>query len=364
MPRAPEAVCLLGHHELDYPRNRSVRKALAVAGYGVVEVHSRAPFPWRHFILGFGYLRIHRRVRWVFITEGGHRLVPFIKLLARLTGRPVIFDPFLSRYNTRIEDRKLYPPGGLQAWICRWQDWSSTHAADALVFDTAEHQGYFYAKYRLAKPCRILPVGVDEGVFAPVDPARTPRPYPQGGFQVLFYGSYIPLQGIEHILAAAALLRGRGFRFTLIGKGQTYSEMREKARGLDPDEVAFVDPVPEAALIPYLAHADVCLGIFADTVKAANVVPNKVVQAAALGKAIVTRDSPALRRYFRPMESAYLVPSATPEALAEALLALRSDAALRRALGARAREVFEAHFSYRALGTVLRSLLQDALPPA
>lgn len=359
MPRA-ETVCLLGHHEPDYPRNRSIRAALSQAGYCVLEVHSRAPFPWRHLILGFGYLKLHRQVRWVFITEGGHRLVPLIKALARLTGRQVVFDPFLSRYNTRIEDRRLHRPGGLQALICLWQDWSSTHAADALVFDTAEHRDYFFAKYLLRKPYRILPVGVDEGVFAPAEPSRFPRPYRGDAFQVLFYGSYIPLQGIEHILAAAASLKGKGFRFTLIGKGQTYRTMRDRARALELEEVEFVPPLPEAGLLPYLAHADACLGIFSDNAKAGNVVPNKVVQAAAMGKAMVTRDSPAVRGYFRTMESAFLVPPASPEALAGALLDLRADPALRKALGAGARAVFEANFSVRVLGEALRGLLEGA----
>jgi len=359
MPRAPEAVCLLGHHEPDYPRNRSIRAALEAAGYPVLEVHSRAPFPWRHFILGLGYLKAYRRVRWVFITEGGHRLVPFIKLLAWLTRRKVAFDPFLSRYNTRIEDRKLYRPGGLQAWICRWQDWSSTHAADVLVFDTQEHQGYFYSRYGLDKPYRILPVGVDEVVFRAVDPARIPRPYPQDGFQILFYGSFIPLQGVEHILSAAGLLAGQGFRFTLIGDGQTYAEMRKRAQEAGTADLVFAAPVPEASLIPYLFHADVCLGIFSDSLKAANVVPNKVVQAAAMGKPIVTRDSQAIRRYFRPMEDAFLIPPADPRALADALLRLRADPALRHSLGERARAVFESRFSVRALAEGLRETLSS-----
>lgn len=358
MPRAPEAVCLLGHHELDYPRNRSIRQALLAAGYAVWDVHSRAPFPWRHFILGFGYLKVHRRVRWVFITEGGHRLVPFIKLLACLTGRKVVFDPFLSRYNTRIEDRKLYPPGGWQAWICRWQDWSSTHAADRLVFDTEEHRDYFYAHYRLRKPSLVLPVGVPEDRFRPRPASDTPSPYPAGpSFQVLFYGSYIPLQGVEWIVEAAALLAGQDVGFTLIGNGQTREVVEARARTLGLGGIRFLPNLPEAELPAYLAHADLCLGIFGDTLKAANVVPNKAVQAAAMGRPLLTRDSPAIRRYFADGESAALVPPADPRALADRILALRDDPRLRTSLGARARRVFENAFSTKALALRLREFL-------
>jgi glycosyltransferase involved in cell wall biosynthesis len=357
MPRAPEAVCLLGHHEPDYPRNRSLRKALAEAGHPVLEVHSRAPFPWRHFILGIGYLKIFRRVRWVLVTEGGHRLVPFIKLLAALTGRGVVFDPFLSRYNTRIEDRKLYRPGGLQALICRWQDWSSTHAADRLLFDTQEHRDYFFVHYHLRKPSLILPVGVPEEHFHPRPPASLPSPYPAGApmFQVLFYGSYIPLQGVEWIVEAAAKLRGQDVAFTLIGSGQTRGQVEARARDLP--RLRFLASVPEAELPAYLSHADLCLGIFGDTVKAANVVPNKVVQAAAMGKPLITRDSPAIRRYFSEGEDIALVPAADPQALADRILAIRNDPHLRSRLGAKARLAFESSFSTKALARLLGGFL-------
>lgn len=357
MPSRANAVCLLGHHEPDYPRNRSVREALKAAGFSVIECHSRAPFPFRHLILAGKYLRVFRKVRWVWVTEGGHRLVPFLKIVTTITGRRLAFDPFLSRYNTRIEDRKLYRPGGLQAWICLWQDWSSTRAADALAFDTPEHQRYFESKYGLHKPACVLPVGVDETLFAPADPGAVLRPYAHEGFQVLFYGTYIPLQGAEWIMEAAALLRGAGIRFTCIGRGQTFAETEARARALQLDNVVFLPNMPTESLIPWIAHADVCLGIFGNTVKAAQVVPNKVVQAAAMGKPIVTRDSDSVRRHFRDGESVLLVPPSSPRALADALLALRDEPALRARLSGGARKAFEAGFSKTALARILRAFL-------
>jgi glycosyltransferase involved in cell wall biosynthesis len=52
-----------------------------------------------------------------------------------------------------------------------------------------------------------------------------------GRFTVFFYGSFIPLHGIEHILGAAERLqaRGGGVRFVLCGTGQTYPRMRRIA---------------------------------------------------------------------------------------------------------------------------------------
>lgn len=126
-------------------------------------------------------------------------------------------------------------------------------------------------KHRLDKPYRILPVGVDDSVFMAVDPTRLSNPYPPGVLQFLFFGSFIPLQGIEHIIAAADLLAGQGFRFTLVGRGQIYAEMKERTQAARTASLDFVASVPEAGLIPYLVHADVSLGLFADSLKAAKV---------------------------------------------------------------------------------------------
>ncbi len=379
-PRS-EAICLLGHHEPGYPRHRSVREALEAAGLNVLEVHSRAPFPWRHVILAAGYLRVFRKVKWVFITEGGHRLVPFMKLLTLLTGRQLAFDPFLSRYNTRIEDRRLHSPRGWEAWLCLWQDWSSTHAADLLVFDTQEHREYFFAKYGLAKPNLIFPVGVDESVFHPDPKAAAAEAagaetaaaeaasgralYPQAGFQVLFYGTYIPLQGIEWIVRAAALLAESDVRFTLIGAGQTAGEIQALAATLRAANIRFLATVKAEELAAYLAGADLALGIFGGTVKADNVVANKIVQAAAMGKAIVTRDSKAVGRYFRDGESIALVPAADPGALARKIMEIRRDAELHARLGAGARAVFERSFSVTSLSRLMQDTFSDAarIPP-
>ncbi|HLP43635.1 MAG TPA: glycosyltransferase, partial [Fibrobacteria bacterium] len=287
---ARPGVCLLGHHELDYPRNRSVREALEAGGFRVVECRSTAPFPFRHLILAAKLLSKGRGCGWVFVTEGGHRLVPFAKLAARLSGKRLAFDPFTSRYNTRIEDRRLHDPRSLEALLCRWQDWSSTHCADLLFFDTFEHMEYFRGRYGFSAPWAVLPVGVDEKVFRPAPPGAPPARPSGDPFRVLFYGTYIPLQGVEHVVEAAARLAREGIEVTLVGRGQTYAEVRARADAVGLPPSAFAEPVPPEELGRMLHRTEIALGIFGDTVKAASVVPNKVVQAAAAGRPLVTRD--------------------------------------------------------------------------
>jgi glycosyltransferase involved in cell wall biosynthesis len=352
-------VIILGHHELDYPRNRALQFALRQAGRRLIVCHSRVPFPLRHFVLGAKLLRASRFARVVLVTEGGHRLVPWVKLLCRLTRRRVLFDPFTSRYNTRVEDRGWYQPGTMSSRIAHFQDWSSTRSADFLLFDTEEHRDYFYTRYGLTCPSAVVPVGVPEKLFQPGTAME--RDAKRGDVDVLFYGTYIPLQGIETIVDAAALLRDSPLRFQLLGRGQTFASIRRRVAelGLDPERFQLLPPVPFESLPERLANADIVLGIFGTSEKASRVVPNKVVQAAAVGRAIVTADTPAIRRYFQHGTSAWLVPAGDAKAVAEALLELATDATLRARIGAGAREAFLTHFTQAAaIKTLLTVLAQ------
>jgi glycosyltransferase involved in cell wall biosynthesis len=350
---------VLGHHERDYPRNVALQRLIEAAGYRIEDCHSTAPFPLRTWILIAKYLRVAHEVEAVLVTEGGHRHVAWLKPFTWLTRRKLIFDPFLSRYNTRVEDRKLYAPRSLEALGALWQDFASCHAADALIFDTLEHQRYFFEKYRLDKPWTVIEVGVDEALFTSAPPA----PHSAGPLTVLFYGTYIPLQGIEHIVRAAELLRGdERVRFKLVGDGQERPRIEALLRERSLVNVELVPLLPVSELVRVIREADICLGIFDDGTKARNVVPNKVVQCAALAKPIITRSSPAIERYFTDGESIALVPPARPEAIAERISALATDATLRGTLGAQARRAFEQSFSARALLPAMQRILESSAP--
>lgn len=349
-------VLFLGQHELDYPRNRATRRLIELAGCEPVDAHSRAPGLLREAVLAAACLRRMREVDAVFVTEGGHRFVPLVASIARRFGKKVVFDPFTSRYDTYVEDRKRYAPGGLHARRLHHMDEAAIRAADVCIFDTAEHREYFDTRHGLAGPAHVVEVGVDEAVFT----LQPPRPAGET-FEVLFYGTYIPLQGVEHIVDAATTLAGDGrTRFTLIGRGQTYPDVAAKVERLAPPNLRLRPPISPADLVEQMAASDVCLGIFGTSRKAAGVVPNKVVQAAAVGRPIVTRESPAVARYLDDA-SAVLVPPADPDALASALVALRDDPARCAELARGARAAFEREFSERVLAARMRAALEDAL---
>jgi glycosyltransferase involved in cell wall biosynthesis len=111
-----------------------------------------------------------------------------------------------------------------------------------------------------------------------------------------------------------------------------------------------------------LAECDVALGIFGLTPKARMVIPTKIYQAAAVGRAIVTGETPALREIFTPGEDVLAVPRGNPGALAAALRRLRDTPDLAPRLGAAAARLLGEHLDRGAQGARLRALLESAFP--
>jgi glycosyltransferase involved in cell wall biosynthesis len=95
-------------------------------------------------------------------------------------------------------------------------------------------------------------------------------------------------------------------------------------------------------------------------------VPNKVYQAAAAGRPLVTRDGPALREVLRPDEHCLACPPADPVALAGAIGRLLDDASLAERLGRAARAHVLARFGPERQAERLGDLLQArlGLPPS
>jgi glycosyltransferase involved in cell wall biosynthesis len=94
------------------------------------------------------------------------------------------------------------------------------------------------------------------------------------------------------------------------------------------------------------------------------VVPNKVWQAAAAGRPLVTRDGPALREVLTPGEHCVACPPGDPAALAAAVTQLLDDPARAERLGRAARAHVLERFAPARQAERLRALLADRLGTA
>jgi glycosyltransferase involved in cell wall biosynthesis len=284
--------------------------------------------------------------------------------LGRATGVPVLFDPLVSRWDTQVGDLGRVRPGGLAARRLRASDRSALARADLVLCDTWEHADFYGEQFGTSRRKMVrIPVGADRATFAR-GAARPAAPDSGAPLDVVYVGGFLPLHGMETIVAAAASIerrRGAAFaRFTLLGGGMHAHRAARDVAAAGLRSVRMPGRAPYGEAMETLAAADLALGIFGRTEKAGRVVPHKVFQSMALGVPVVTRRSPAIAEFFRHGEHLALVPAGDPEALAEAILTLAADRDARRRLGEAGRQAaLEAGHPDR-----LGPLLVDALARA
>jgi glycosyltransferase involved in cell wall biosynthesis len=273
--------------------------------------------------LAWRYSRLPRH-DWVLLGYPAIVDIWFVRLLAWLRRTPVAMDWFLSAYDTVVLDRRLVGRNNPFAWLLWTAEALSVRLASRVFMDTRAHAERMETLFRLrAGDCGSVWVGAESAVFNAVATTSVDVQVDRG-FRVLFYGQFIPLHGIQTIIEAARLLRNEPIEWLIIGRGQEAANARAMLAADPLPGVRWLDWVPYEELAGHIHGADVCLGIFGTSDKAASVIPNKVFQILAAGKPLITRDSPAMRELVRDDYSDIkLVEAGDARAVADALMAWR-----------------------------------------
>lgn len=334
--------------EITYPRNAMMLECLQNLGdVTVVQLPMRRQSILLRSLLGsLKSISLMRRMHYDLVFAGffGHLLMMPITPFARC---PILFDAFISAYDTMIIDRNMANERSVLARAAFLLDQKSCQNADHVLLDTRAQCEYFAKTFNLpvAKLERVL-VGCDERIFYPRQVEA------HNGIRVLFYGSFLPLHGVSVILKAAALLPGIGF--TLIGGGSVLPEMKQFAQHMNLMNVTFKKAVPLAALPDEIAMADICLGgHFGGSSKARRVIAGKTYQCLAMGKATIVSDNPANNELLTPGLDACFCQHDDAESLAGAIQALVDDDNMRVHMGAAALATFR---QYASLDVIQRQV--------
>ncbi|MDH4318505.1 MAG: glycosyltransferase, partial [Desulfobulbaceae bacterium] len=306
----------------------------------------------------FRYLTLPRHDV-VFVGYLGQLDVLVLWPFAKLRKNPIAWDAFISLYDTVVCDRKMVSPRHPLAFLLYWWEWLACRAADLVILDTRSHADFFVDKFHIPREkTTAVPVGAEENRFYPrVGPDGTNKRHET---TVLFYGQFIPLHGIATIIEAARLMRNDEVRWIIIGSGQEEEKIRAMLREDPLSKMEWLPWVPYEQLIDRIAEADICLGIFGDSEKASRVIPNKVYQILAVGKPLITRDSPAARELLSPSDPGIiLVHPADPSDLAAAVRRLAAKLS-HQAVGPLHRELCK-RVSVEAIGKKLQNILSTLI---
>jgi sugar transferase (PEP-CTERM/EpsH1 system associated) len=222
---------------------------------------------------------------------------------------------------------------------------------DCLFVSPAEARSFQELVPAARRKALVLPNGVDATYFSPA--LRFPCPFGPGGPAIVFTGdmSYWPNQDAVLWFAGAVLPRLRfdhpTVRFVAVGRRPGRWLRRSAAR------LGFTLTGAVADVRPFLAHAALVVA----PLRIARGVPNKVLEAMAMGKAVVTTPTAVTGLRLRPGDDVLL--AADPEGMARAV-ARALEPRWARSMGEKARARVVADYAWAPSLRLLDELVMPA----
>ncbi|PHQ72284.1 MAG: hypothetical protein COB93_00885 [Sneathiella sp.] len=345
MAEGQKTVLWWGRFDPDYSRNRILRQAFTALGWRLIDFNPvlSAVANWQAILGGLAIPDL------VWLPAFRQRDVRAAAKWARARKVPLIFDPLISAYDKQVYERQKFGPGSANAAkLLAWEK-SLFAAADKVIADTAGHADFFAQTFDLpSSKIAVIPVSAEESLFTAAPPPENDT------LEALFFGSFIGLQAPDVIVEAAKLC-GAPVHWTLLGAGPEKSACEAMAAG--QNAISFEEYLPYAQLPARIHKADILLGIFGTTDKAARVIPNKVYQSLACGRPVISRQSAA---YPEQSDGLIQIPPGNPQALADAMAQLYTNRSELEKRGIAARQYYDQYFSTQKVKDSL-SVLLDSL---
>src|SRR3989339_40093 len=213
---------------------------------------------------------------------------PQAMILARfLSRKKIVFDAFASLYDSVYGENNKSIFSNARAFYFFFLDKSACLFADKILLDTNSHIDYYVQRFKLKK---------------------------------------------ENI------------KFNIIG-----GKIKDKWGDKGMKNINFFSWIPYENLGAYMQKADVCLGIFGGTDKAMRVIPNKLYEALAMRRAVITGISDTIQELLTDKENVLLCKMASAEDLAGKILELKNNAELRTKIAENGYRVFKERLFPKAI---------------
>lgn len=370
-------ICYFGTYDNTYTSNRMILKGLLENNVSVLEINAhtqvtklttKEEMSWLPIVM-----RIVRKYRIVteiiknfaafkktdviYVGYPGHVDVFPAFILAKLFGKKLVFNPLLIIYNGFVHEQGILKENSLLAKAIKKVELIAYNLCDMVFADTPYQYEIFKNDFAIpAKKLRVLPIGADDKGYAYSVYKNTK----DKKVNVVYYGLYSPIHGVEHIIEAARLLQNdKNIHFTFIGNGNTFEVNYARAMKLKLPNVTFYNNTPQSEHLAIMQTADIFLGFLQKHPSVDRIIPNKVYQGLALSRVVLTADAPVTQSMFTHKKDMYLVKPADPKALADAIVELKNNPALRAKIAAEGYKRFKKEFSPRAVGKQLIAFMKE-----
>lgn len=340
-----------------YVRTRNLRAALGHISNIVVFDATNKQRGWLRYVETIAKtlkIRLRHNPDVYVLGFRGHEIFWFIRLIA--IGKRLVFDEFMSPSDALLSEKKAGIAGRFLGYLTLPFEWMCLRFSGRCLTDTWLHEEFIATRFGIPREkIDVVYVGAVPGGDSPEHQTDSDGVTGNKPLSVLFYGTFLPLHGMDVVLRACKLLEGRPIEFRIIGgRGKPLARFLALLDELKPGNVThdmWVDFEDlQTTVIP---NADLCLGgPFGGTPQARRVITGKTFQFLAQSKPTVIGrvDEPVK---FVDRENCLLVDQASPESLAEAFEWALSNREQLPAIGKHGKQLFGEQFSIDALASQL-----------
>ncbi|USN96596.1 MAG: glycosyltransferase [Candidatus Nomurabacteria bacterium] len=286
-------VCLtLCYWDTEYVRGKAFQKALSTLAIDsdielvIVKNTHRGILRYFEVIAKLIRTRLTTNPDIYLISFRGYEILPFVLLIG--VGKKVIYDEFINPVEWAVYEHKKADQDSLVVKILKSLYKFLLMRTAKILSDTKSHAAYSAKIMHIpVSKYAVLPVGTDEDVFKPLKESRHRRK-----FQVLYYGSMLPLHGVEYVIESAVKLgKNKDIEFLIIGGSKKLRDdiLVANSKGA---HITYKKWVNYHKLPDVINDADLCLaGPFGGTVQSQFVITGKTYQFLAMGKAAVVGET-------------------------------------------------------------------------
>ena len=239
----------------------------------------------------------------------------------KFKNKEIIMDFFISVYDTMIFDRKKFRETGFIAKLCKLLDKKCIHKADFIISDTNAHGDYFASEFEVKRDkISTLYLEADTSIYKK-NIATKPENL-KDKFVVLYFGSILPLQGVEVILEAIDILKEhKDIFFYIIGP------LGNNENIVKSDTVEYINWLSQDKLAEHISYADLCLaGHFnKDINKAKRTIPGKAYIYEAMDKPMILGENPATHELYKEDNKHFFVEMGNALKLAEKIVEIKNQ---------------------------------------
>ena len=348
MKRQSPLVCLVTcYYDTNYVRTTTLRESARHGSYDYVHVANKKRGIGQYFEVLFGLIKVRltRNPDVYFLTFRGYEILPIIRLIT--LGKPLVYDEFINPIELVVHEQKIIKSPMLIS-VISWGYRLCLKTVQHITTDTRSHAEYSAEMMNIPiDKYTVLPLGTDEETF---DFAKHSGIEPDSDkFQVFYYGSMLPLHGVDVVLKAMELLKDyAGIELLMVGGKDRAKQAIEEATNLGArvKHQAWIDydKLPVA-----MSKASLCLGgPFGATTQSRYVITGKTYQQLSLSCPTViglNKESDVFKDKFNSL----IVEQDSPAKLAEAILWAYKNRDQLEEIGRNGRKLYKEKFSMDVL---------------